>query len=78
MTEKTIKIKNNMKFAKFIYDVIMSDNKMHGNGCMIWNNKIEKYSGKWDENQQSGMRVYIRYDKKIGYNKYLTGRYVKE
>ena len=61
-----------------IYDGIISDNKMQGNGYMLWNDKNEKYVGNWDENLRSGMGVYIWYDEKISYNKYFRDRYVGE
>ena len=61
-----------------IYDGQVSQNKMQGNGYMIWNDKNEKYVGKWEENLQNGLGIYIWYDDKVSFNKYFKDRYVGE
>ena len=40
-----------------VYDGQISENKMEGNGYMIWNNKNEKYVGKWQDNLQNGALI---------------------
>ena len=61
-----------------IFDGKIIENKMNGNGYMIWNNKNEKYTGKWEDNLQNGFGIYIWYDNKISVNKFLKDRYVGE
>ena len=61
-----------------IYDGQISDNKMNGNGYMIWFDKNEKYVGKWEENLENGLGVYIWNDNKISINKFFKDRYVGE
>ena len=61
-----------------IYDGEISENKMNGNGYMVWNDKNEKYVGKWEDNLQTGLGVYIWYDNKISVNKFFKDRYVGE
>ena len=61
-----------------VYDGQISENKMEGNGYMIWNNKNEKYVGKWQDNLQNGLGIYIWYDDKISFNKFFKDRYVGE
>ena len=61
-----------------IYDGEISENQMHGNGYMVWNDKSEKYVGKWENNLQNGLGIYIWYDNKISINKFFKDRYVGE
>ena len=61
-----------------IYDGEISENRMEGNGYMVWNDKCEKYVGKWENNLQNGLGIYIWYDNKISVNKFLKDRYVGE
>ena len=61
-----------------VFDGQISENKMEGNGYMIWNNKNEKYVGNWQDNLQNGLGIYIWYDDKISFNKYFKDRYVGE
>ena len=61
-----------------IYDGEISENQMNGNGYMVWNDKSEKYVGKWENNLQNGLGIYIWYDNKISINKFLKDRYVGE
>jgi hypothetical protein len=53
------------------------DNKLNGDGFMVWQNKNEKYSGLWKENKQNGIGIYIWYNGK-GMQKYFRDRYVGE
>ena len=61
-----------------IYDGEITENKMKGNGYMVWNDKNEKYVGKWENNLQTGLGVYIWYDNKISVNKFFRDRFVGE
>ena len=58
-----------------IFDGQLLNNKMNGNGYMIWFNKNEKYSGSWKNNLQNGYGIHIWYDKK-NENKFFRDRYV--
>ena len=51
---------------------------MNGNGYLVWNTKREKYAGKWENNLQNGLGVYIWYDNKLGVNKLFKDRYIGE
>ena len=53
------------------------DNKMNGDGYMVWYNKNEKYSGFWKENKQNGAGIYIWYNGR-GMQKFFRDRYVGE
>ena len=61
-----------------IYDGQILDNKMNGNGYMVWNDKNEKYTGQWENNLQNGFGVYVWFDNKISVNKFFKDRYVGE
>ena len=52
------------------FDVKLENNKMNGNGYMVWKNKNEKYTGMWKDNLQNGYGIHIWYDSK-NENKYL-------
>ena len=58
-----------------IFEGELNDNKMCGNGYMIWFNKLEKYTGQWDNNLQNGFGVHIWYDLKQEM-KYFRDRYI--
>ena len=58
-----------------VFEGELNDNKMCGNGYMIWFNKLEKYSGQWDNNLQNGFGVHIWYDIKQEM-KYFRDRYI--
>ena len=60
-----------------LFDGILLNNKMNGNGYMVWYNKNEKYTGMWKDNLQNGYGVYICYDLK-NENKFFRERYVGE
>ena len=60
-----------------LFDGKLQNNKMNGNGYMIWNNKNEKYTGMWKDNLQNGYGIHIWYDTK-NENKYFRDRYVGE
>ena len=59
-----------------IFEGELVDNKLHGNGYMIWNDKNEKYTGRWENNLQNGLGIHIWYDNKLGNNKFFRDRYV--
>lgn len=59
------------------YDGDIHENKMNGNGYMIWYNYNEKYVGQWTENSQNGFGIFIWYEHK-GDLKLLRNRYVGE
>ena len=61
-----------------IFEGQITENKMNGNGYMIWNDKNEKYTGQWENNLQNGLGIYIWFDNKITINKYFKDRYVGE
>ena len=61
-----------------IFDGQILDNKMNGNGYMIWNDKNEKYVGKWEDNLQNGIGIYMWFDNTISINKFFKDRYVGE
>ena len=58
-----------------IFDGQLLNNKMDGNGYMIWFNKNEKYTGMWKNNLQNGYGIHIWYDTK-NENKFFRDRYV--
>ena len=58
-----------------VFEGELNDNKMCGNGYMIWFNKLEKYTGQWDNNLQNGFGVHIWYDIKQEM-KYFRDRYI--
>ena len=60
-----------------IFDGILQNNKMNGNGYLVWYNKNEKYTGMWKDNLQNGYGIYIWYDSK-NENKFFRDRYVGE
>ena len=60
-----------------IFEGEIVDNKMKGNGYMIWYNKLEKYCGMWDDNLQNGFGIHIWYDTKQN-NKFFRDRYIGE
>ncbi len=55
--------------------IIRKDNKICGNGVMIWKEEGEKYIGQWQNNIQNGMGIQIWYEV-AGQNNYLRNRYV--
>ena len=59
-----------------IYDGELADNKLDGNGYMVWNDKNEKYTGRWENNLQNGLGIHIWYDDKLSNNKFFRDRYV--
>ena len=59
-----------------LFDGELADNKLNGNGYMVWNDKNEKFTGRWANNLQNGFGVHIWYDKKLGNNKFFRDRYV--
>ena len=58
-----------------VFEGELNDNKMCGNGYMIWFNKLEKYTGQWDNNTQNGFGVHVWYDLKQEM-KYFRDRYI--
>ena len=60
-----------------LYDGEVVEDRLCGNGYMVWFGKSEKYSGMWKNNVQNGMGIYIWYDNKNEY-KYFRDRYVGE
>ena len=60
-----------------LFDGKLINNKMNGNGYMIWYNKNEKYTGMWKDNLQNGFGIHIYYNLK-NENKFLRERYVGE
>ena len=58
-----------------IFEGELSNNKMKGNGYMIWQDKKEKYTGQWDNNLQNGFGIHIWYDSNQDM-KYFRDRYV--
>ena len=60
-----------------LFDGKLQNNKMIGNGYMVWKNKNEKYTGMWKDNLQDGYGIHIWYDSKND-NKYLRDRYIGE
>jgi len=60
-----------------LFDGKLQNNKMIGNGYMVWKNKKEKYTGMWKDNLQDGFGIHIWYDSKND-NKYLRDRYIGE
>ena len=58
-----------------VFEGELNDNKMCGNGYMIWFNKLEKYTGQWDNNSQNGFGVHVWYDLKQEM-KYFRDRYI--
>ena len=60
-----------------LFDGKLQNNKMNGNGYMVWYNKNEKYTGMWKDNLQEGYGIHIWYDSK-NENKYFRDRYVGE
>jgi hypothetical protein len=58
-----------------IYEGELVNNKMCGNGYMIWYDKGEKYTGQWDNNLQNGFGIHIWYDSNQEM-KYFRDRYV--
>ena len=60
-----------------LFDGKLQNNKMIGNGYMVWKNKNEKYTGMWKDNLQDGFGIHIWYDSKND-NKYLRDRYIGE
>ena len=59
-----------------IFEGELADNKLNGNGYMVWNDKKEKYTGRWKNNLQSGLGIHIWYDNKLSNNKFFRDRYV--
>ena len=60
-----------------LFDGKLQNNKMNGNGYMVWYNKSEKYTGMWKDNLQNGYGIHIWYNSK-NENKYFRDRYVGE
>ena len=58
-----------------VFEGELNNNKMCGNGYMIWFNKLEKYSGQWENNLQNGFGIHIWYDLKQEM-KYFRDRYI--
>ena len=58
-----------------IFEGELANNKMSGNGYMIWYDKREKYSGQWDNNLQNGFGVHVWYDANQDM-KYFRDRYI--
>ena len=58
-----------------IFEGEICDNKMKGNGYMIWYNKLEKYCGQWEDNLQNGYGIHIWYDTKQD-TKFFRDRYI--
>jgi len=42
-----------------LFDGKLQNNKMNGNGYMVWYNKSEKYTGMWKDNLQNGYGIHI-------------------
>ena len=61
-----------------LFDGELVDNKLNGNGYMVWNDKNEKYTGRWENNLQNGLGIHIWYDNKMSNNKFFRDRYVGE
>ena len=62
-----------------IFEGNLNNNKMEGNGYMIWYNKNEKYIGQWKNNIQNGFGIHIYYNDFLNNNyenKYLRNRYI--
>ena len=59
-----------------LFDGELIDNKLNGNGYMIWNDKNEKYTGRWENNLQNGLGIHIWYDNKLSNHKFFRDRYV--
>ena len=59
-----------------LFEGELAHNKMNGNGYMVWNDKNEKYTGRWKDNLQNGLGIHIWYDNKQSNNKYFRDRYV--
>ena len=62
-----------------IFEGDLNNNKMEGNGYMIWYNKNEKYIGQWKNNIQNGFGIHIYYNDCLNNNyenKYLRNRYI--
>ena len=59
-----------------LFEGELADNKLNGNGYMVWNDKNEKYTGRWENNLQSGLGIHIWYDNKLSNNKFFRDRYV--
>ncbi len=74
--EGSLKGKSRIKWKSGnLFDGELNDNKMQGNGYMIWYTKNEKYSGQWVNNLQNGFGIHIWYGPK-GEQKFLRDRYV--
>ena len=58
-----------------IFEGELVNNKMCGNGFMVWYDKGEKYTGQWDNNLQNGFGVHIWYDSNQE-TKYFRDRYI--
>ena len=58
-----------------LFDGELVDNKLNGNGYMVWNDKNEKYTGRWENNLQNGLGIHIWYDNKLSNNKFFRDRY---
>ena len=58
-----------------IFEGELFNNKMKGNGYMIWLDKKEKYTGQWDNNLQNGYGIHIWYDSNLD-SKYFRDRYI--
>jgi len=58
-----------------IFEGELVNNKMCGNGYMIWYDKGEKYTGQWNNNLQNGFGIHIWYDSNQEM-KYFRDRYV--
>ena len=62
-----------------IFEGDLNNNKMEGNGYMIWYNKNEKYIGQWKNNIQNGFGIHIYYNDCLNNNhenKYFRNRYI--
>ena len=62
-----------------IFEGDLNNNKMEGNGYMIWYNKNEKYIGQWKNNIQNGFGIHIYYNDYLNNNhenKYFRNRYI--
>ena len=63
-----------------IFEGELKENKMNGNGFIIWYNKNEKYIGQWKNNLQNGFGIHIYYNDFFNNNnvenKYFINRYV--
>lgn len=60
-----------------VYDGDIQDNKMHGNGYIIWYDGNQKYCGQWRNNIQNGFGVFIWFEPR-GEQKMLRNRFVGE